>query len=129
LTKFSFVLISLIVFFISEYVIFNCPVSSFYSFIVALTGILLFLQISYKLHTSSTYFSKLLSSIGKYSFEIYILHILVTAGMRILLNNFWGIQNMIVHILSGTLCGILIPFAAAYLFNRHKWFKVIFRLT
>jgi membrane-bound acyltransferase YfiQ involved in biofilm formation len=72
---------------------------------------------------------KLINSIGRYSFEIYILHILVTAGVRITLNSFLGIDNIIIHITLGTLCGILIPFALANLLNRQKWFKIMFRLS
>jgi peptidoglycan/LPS O-acetylase OafA/YrhL len=73
--------------------------------------------------------SKLLNFIGRYSLEIYILHILVAAGIRILLSVFLEVQNAVIHITLGTLCGVLIPFIITHLFVSQKWYKIIFRLS
>jgi peptidoglycan/LPS O-acetylase OafA/YrhL len=128
ISKFKILIISILVFLVIEYgYVYQTFQPSPYSFIAALTGVLLIISISYKLHTCN-YFSKLLNRLGTYSFEIYILHILITAGIRILLNSFFGIHNAVIHIIFGTIFGVFIPFTIAYLFRNKKWFNILFRL-
>jgi len=44
--------------------------------------------------------------LGRHSLEIYLLHILVGSGVRIVLQNFMGVTNPIVHLVVGTLLGL-----------------------
>jgi fucose 4-O-acetylase-like acetyltransferase len=127
LSKFKFLVITVLLFIVVEYFyIYQSFPVSYLSLITALIGVLLVISISYKI--SKYAFSKLLNLLGKYSFEIYILHILVTAGVRILLNNFLDVQNSLIHIISGTLCGVFIPFIITVLFRNQRGFKILFRL-
>ena len=56
--------------------------------------------------------SKFLAFMNQYSFQIYLLHTIFTAGARIALLKV-GIGNWIVHILVGTILGIAFPVVAA----------------
>jgi fucose 4-O-acetylase-like acetyltransferase len=129
-SKLSFLVISILLFLIVEYV-YVCKSLriSFYSLITALTGLFLVIQTAYKIDTYRGFPSKLLNFVGRYSLEIYILHILVVGGIRILLSVFLGVQNVVIHITLGTLCGVLIPFIITHLFVSQKWYKIIFRLS
>jgi fucose 4-O-acetylase-like acetyltransferase len=97
-----------------------------FSLIAALTGALLILSLSGRF--AGKRFARGFVSLGSCSMEIYILHILAAAGTRIVLNNFLNVQNTLTHIIAGTFCGVLIPFAIAVLFRNRKWFQVLFRL-
>jgi fucose 4-O-acetylase-like acetyltransferase len=99
---------------------------TWFSLIAALTGALLILSLSCRF--AEKHFARGFVYLGRCSMEIYILHILVTAGIRIVLNNFLNVQNTLAHIIAGTLCGVMIPFAVAVLFRNRKWFQVLFRL-
>lgn len=57
-------------------------------------------------------FSDFLAFMNKYSFQIYLLHTIFTAGARIVLLRF-GIANWVVHVLVGTILGIACPVVAA----------------
>jgi peptidoglycan/LPS O-acetylase OafA/YrhL len=124
ISEFKFIFLSILLFFAIEYwYVYEIFHGALYSLITALTGLLLVISISYKLQ-GNNHFTKFLNRLGAYSMEIYIFHILITAGIRILLNHFMGTQNIIVHIASGTILGVLIPFAMAYLFRNKRWFKM-----
>lgn len=51
-----------------------------------------------------------LTSLGKNSLYIYVMHVIVFASVRILLSKVFGVQNVAVILTSGILCGLLIPF-------------------
>lgn len=52
------------------------------------------------------YPSKIMATIGIYSLIIYLAHIIIGSGVRIILNKFWGIDNGYLHILLGVLAGV-----------------------
>lgn len=56
--------------------------------------------------------------LGRYSLEIYLLHILVGSGIRIALQKVFGIVDPAVHLLLGTLLGLWIPLLIAYIAER-----------
>lgn len=49
-----------------------------------------------------------LAGLGRYSMEIYLAHILATAATRIALG-LVGVESAVVHLLAGTLAGVLLP--------------------
>lgn len=70
-------------------------------------------------------FKNFLLFINKYSFPIYLLHTIFTAGIRILLFKI-GIENYFIHIFIGLLLGIVLPFFIAYLSNKHPLLNFFF---
>ncbi len=60
---------------------------------------------------------KILLFLCRYSFPIYLLHTIFTAGMRIILNKA-GIENYGIHIIIGLLTGIMIPFGGAWITDK-----------
>ena len=69
--------------------------------------------------------SAFLNFINKYSFQIYLLHTIFTAGIRILLLRA-GITNWVIHILLGTVCGIVFSVLAAEIAKRIKILNFFF---
>ena len=59
-------------------------------------------------------------TLGEASMAIYLMHVLVGSGMRILLSRFLGIQDAVVHLLAGCLAGILLPLLVYLLLHRLK---------
>ena len=57
-------------------------------------------------------------TLGAASMAIYLMHVLVGSGMRILLSRFLGIQDAVIHLLSGCLAGILLPLLIYLLLHR-----------
>ncbi|MDY7538939.1 acyltransferase [Undibacterium sp. 5I1] len=51
----------------------------------------------------------LLSFIGSCSMTIYLMHVLVASGLRIVLSKLLGVSNLAVHLLLGCLAGVAIP--------------------
>jgi fucose 4-O-acetylase-like acetyltransferase len=99
----------------------------YYFLLPALSGILLIALISYRL-SKITILSTFFISLGKFSLEIYILHILFTAGIRILLVKFFNIENILIHIILGTLLGVLIPYVITWRFQNKKNYKRLFKV-
>lgn len=58
--------------------------------------------------TKSHIIKKILLLINKYSFPIYLLHTIFTAGIRVILNAF-GIKIFIIHIVCGMTLGVVLP--------------------
>lgn len=69
-----------------------------------------------------------LNQLGKYSMEIYILHILVASGTRIILFKFLNVNNAFVHMILGTMLGIIIPFVITLKLKNVKFYTRLFRL-
>ncbi len=63
--------------------------------------------------------SRFLLFINKYSFQIYLLHTIFTAGIRIVLIRL-NITNWIIHVIIGTLCGIFVSVLAAVIAKKTK---------
>lgn len=73
----------------------------------AMSGFMLVIQIAVLF--SSDRFS-VLKDIGRQSMSIYILHILVGSGFRVFLDKVLDCQNIVIHLLFGTLIGVGIPY-------------------
>lgn len=63
--------------------------------------------------------------ICQYSFPIYLLHTIFTAGVRIVLFKA-GVENYWIHVFLGLGFGILIPYFAAVIANRYKILSFFF---
>jgi peptidoglycan/LPS O-acetylase OafA/YrhL len=57
---------------------------------------------------------KLLALIGSSSMSIYLMHILLGSGMRIVLQSIFGIHNVPVHLILGCINGMVIPIICLY---------------
>lgn len=77
---------------------------------VALAGIGFTLALSSLLARKGRF--KLLTVMGRASMSIYLMHILVGSGARIVLSKLFGIYDATVHVTLGTLLGVLLPLAA-----------------
>ncbi|WP_423762839.1 acyltransferase family protein [Burkholderia sp. NLJ2] len=76
----------------------------------AFAGIALMLQFAYR-YASSPERAGWLAAIGCASMPIYLMHILVMAGVRIVLMRA-GISSLTMHLALGTLAGVAVPMAA-----------------
>lgn len=72
---------------------------------IALVSIFLVIQISMHLAQRN---SKLLMKIGACSMMIYLAHVLFGSGVRILLKNAFGIEDITTHLLIGTFSGVVL---------------------
>jgi fucose 4-O-acetylase-like acetyltransferase len=82
-------------------------VNIYYFMGLSILGIFTFCAISqYLSHTKRFSF---LQTLGKYSLQIYLVHMLAGVGMRMLLLHGFAIENWIVHILLGTAFALLAP--------------------
>ena len=70
-------------------------------------------------------FSKFLLFMNKYSFQIYLLHTIFTAGIRIILMRL-SITSWVIHIIVGTLCGIVFSVLAAVIAKKIKILNIFF---
>lgn len=73
----------------------------------------------------SDFMNKVLLFICKYSFPIYLLHTIFTAGIRTVLVK-CGIDNYFLHVLIGTICGFLFPVMGAIICNKIDIFNFWF---
>lgn len=64
--------------------------------------------------------SKHLAFLGSASLAIYLMHIIIGSGTRIMLNKFMGIHNISLHIIIGCVTAILIPAVAYYFIKKEK---------
>ena len=69
--------------------------------------------------------SDFLNFINKYSFQIYLLHTIFTAGIRIILIRL-NVNGWVVHIVAGTLCGIVFSVLAAIIAKKTKFLNFFF---
>lgn len=68
---------------------------------------------------------KIWNLIGKYTFQIYILHVFFTSGMRILLFKI-GLYNSCIHIIVGFLMGIICPIIASIIAEKSCYLNIFF---
>lgn len=57
--------------------------------------------------------------LGLYSLEIYVAHTIAAAGIRISLRNVFKIQNVPVHLVAGTVGGLVLPLLLVFLCQRY----------
>lgn len=60
-----------------------------------------------------------LLALGSASMSIYLMHILAGSGIRIVLSKFLGIDSVALHLLLGTLVGLVAPLLADAVIRRH----------
>jgi hypothetical protein len=56
--------------------------------------------------------------LGRYSLEIYLVHTIATAGVRVALDKVANISAPVPHLVLGTLAGLYIPIGFALIFQR-----------
>lgn len=61
-----------------------------------------------------------LGYVGGASMAIYLMHILAGSGVRVLLNKIFGIDSVALHLVVGTMFGILIPLLVLEFIKRYK---------
>ena len=66
-----------------------------------------------------------LDFVNKYSFQIYLLHTIFTAGIRIILLR-WNITQWCIHVLLGTVCGLAFSVLTAKIAEKVKCFNFFF---
>ena len=93
-------LIWLSTYLLSQY--FNLLIFDFWN---SLTGSLSIISLSLSMLEKENF----ITYIGKYSIIIYLMHIIVTAFTRIILKKIFHIEEALLHILIGTLFGVIIP--------------------
>ncbi|KHD07589.1 hypothetical protein PN36_20120 [Candidatus Thiomargarita nelsonii] len=52
---------------------------------------------------------KILSFVGMYSMEIYLVHVIFASGLRIVLQKIFNVNNTDIHLILGTLLGLIFP--------------------
>lgn len=69
--------------------------------------------------------ARFLLFINKYSFQIYLLHTIFTAGIRIILLRV-GIGEWWIHVVVGTICGLVFSVLAAFIAEKIKFLNFFF---
>jgi fucose 4-O-acetylase-like acetyltransferase len=82
----------------------------------AISGILAVLALAILI--DKTRLAAIFQLLGRYSLEVYLVHTIATAGMRVALSKFAHIAAPGPHLILGTLAGLYIPIGLALLFKR-----------
>lgn len=115
-----YIIISFIYYFIIYKFNINLKLQQIINIIFAIGGIEL-LKNKFKLITKNSF----LDTFKKYTFQIYILHTIFAAGIRIMLLKI-GITNYIIHIFFGLIFSIYIPCTIAYICEKIRYFNILF---
>lgn len=99
---------------------FDKVVNNFMTILVAFVGICLLVVLS------KWGKSKVVEYLGKISLPIYLMHILATAGIRILMIKILGINSISLNIVVGLIAGILFPVIAYEILKKLKLNHVLF---
>ena len=62
----------------------------------------------------------LLAFLGRRSLEIYLMHLIAGSGIRIILHKFLGIDDVTIHLIAGTVFGIILPLIGAWFIDKLK---------
>jgi fucose 4-O-acetylase-like acetyltransferase len=65
--------------------------------------------------------------LGQYTLQIYVAHIIFASGLRIVLDRFLGIQDLLLHLTLGIIVGIAAPLVLNWVSNRLR-FRYLFSL-
>jgi fucose 4-O-acetylase-like acetyltransferase len=104
-TKLSVLIIP--VFILCQWLWFNYDLGIFANIIVTLVGCALMFNICFKLQQSNLLLW--LRYIGYYSLYIYVMHVIMGAGVRIFLISVLGLSNATLIFILATSCGVIIP--------------------
>jgi peptidoglycan/LPS O-acetylase OafA/YrhL len=105
----------------------NHDLNIFTHFIIALVGCTLMVNLCFKLQSSKSFFW--LRYVGFYSLYIYVMHVIIGAGVRVLLISVLGLSNPTIIFILATFCAVIIPimlynaaikFGLWFLFNLGK---------
>jgi len=83
--------------------------------ILAFSGILTVISICKNLPAKIL---NIVSFVGVYSLEIYLMHIIFGSGVRMILKIFFNIMNTNVHLILGVLAGLILPIVVAKVTQR-----------
>lgn len=124
-SNFAYLICSTILFIFTEYfyLFIKNGGLEWYFLIPQILGILFVIQVSVLL---AKYDISIFKKIGKYSFQIFLLHILCAAGTRIILLKVFNIQNFTIHLLLATTIGVLLPIIIYKLLYKLKYFSWLF---
>ncbi|RDI36497.1 fucose 4-O-acetylase-like acetyltransferase [Gluconacetobacter liquefaciens] len=86
---------------------FNYTKIGFFSLYLSLITILFIISVSINLKDRAN----IIKYIGKYSMPIYLIHVIVGSGMRIVMHGAFHINNLYIQAISGTVVGIFFPIA------------------
>lgn len=119
-------LIMLPFFLISQWYWLNHPEINIFLFgLVALFGS--FFTIAFSIRFSQHRFANIFEVIGKNSLQIYVMHVLVSSGFRILFTNIFGIYNTYFLLFLGLFTGVLVPLYVVKLSKKQKPINWLFR--
>lgn len=84
----------------------------------------------------SYFWQKTLGYLGQFSLQIYVLHIIFSAGGRVLLAKF-GVESFWIHLVAGAILGVVAPLIASIidakfgrlLFRADNWNSIVSRLN
>jgi peptidoglycan/LPS O-acetylase OafA/YrhL len=79
----------------------------FYFLYFSMLGIISVIGLSQHLAGADSH--RYLKVLGKYSLQIYLVHMLAGVGMRVVLSDFLGIQDALLHMLIGVFAGLAAP--------------------
>lgn len=117
------ILINLLVFILSEYLLFNYPSFKSNLIIPQITGSLLIIQLSYLISFKS---KNIFQYLGENSMPIYLASIIGGSGTRILLLKVFHIENLIIHLALGTILGIVFSLVLFDISKRTKYLRWLF---
>lgn len=121
----SFFLINMIIFSFSIYGYFNFPIDKWFNLIFPqLSGSFVVFFISSYLSDKSKF--SFLEYLGINSLIIYLVHLLAGNGLRIFMFRFLKIENSFIHVILGTLTGLLLPILFYKIANKYKKLLWIF---
>lgn len=75
--------------------------------LIAMTGCLFIINLTFYLQKKNILLW--LTILGKNSLYIYVAHVISFVGIRIILTKLWGIENVLILLISGIIAGLLIP--------------------
>ncbi len=64
--------------------------------------------------------SSLFAFIGRYSMEIFLMHVIFGSGIRVLMQKGFAMEALLPHLLIGSVLGILLPILAVKVIHRMK---------
>jgi hypothetical protein len=87
------------------------------SLILAIVSITLVSSISVVISLNRYRF---ISLIGASSMAIYLMHILVVGGVRVVLDKIFNVESYIIYLTIGTMMGVVVPLIALAIINKFK---------
>ncbi|MGI2026838.1 acyltransferase family protein [Endozoicomonas acroporae] len=124
----NFTLFAFIIFAVSQY-IFHLQLDMNYedkgvlSLLLAMISIVFIVLLSQSLVRKPIHWFLI---VGSASMSIYLLHILAGSGVRIILVNLFYIYDPAIHLVIGTLAGVIFPVVVFYFAKHYVWVNYLF---